>query len=137
GIPERMTNVWDAAFGGGERGADTPVSVVGAGRIGGEIVSELEGAERIMTFVMLLATFNMAIAIFNLVPLLPLDGGHAAGAIWEGIKRGYARVARRPAPRPVDVAKGLPIAYGMAFVLIGMAVLLIYADIVNPIRLFG
>ncbi|NEE00016.1 PDZ domain-containing protein [Phytoactinopolyspora halotolerans] len=136
-IPERMVNVWDAAFGGGEREADTPVSIVGAGRIGGEIVSELAGAERIMTFVMLLATFNMAIAIFNLVPLLPLDGGHAAGAIWEGIKRAFAKVTRRPAPRPVDVAKALPVAYGVAFVLIGMAVLLIYADIVNPIRLFG
>ncbi|WP_222851520.1 M50 family metallopeptidase [Phytoactinopolyspora mesophila] len=137
GIPERMGNVWDASFGGAERDPDTPVSIVGAGRIGGEIVSELEGAHRVVTFIMLLATFNMAIAIFNLIPLLPLDGGHAAGAIWEGIKRGFARVARRPAPRPVDVAKGLPIAYGVAFVLIGMAVLLIYADIVNPIRLFG
>lgn len=136
-IPERMGNVWQAAFAGAEREPDTPVSIVGAGRIGGEIVSELAGAERIVTFIMLLATFNMAIAIFNLVPLLPLDGGHAAGAIWEGIKRGFARVARRPMPRPVDVAKGLPVAYGVAFVLIGMAVLLIYADIVNPIRLFG
>lgn len=137
GIPERMGNVWDAAFGGAERDPNTPVSIVGAGRIGGEIVSVLEGAERIVTFIMLLATFNMAIAVFNLIPLLPLDGGHAAGAIWEGIKRAFARVARRPVPRPVDVAKGLPIAYGVAFVMIGMAVLLIYADIVNPIRLFG
>jgi membrane-associated protease RseP (regulator of RpoE activity) len=137
GIPQRMGNVWDAAFGGAERDPETPVSIVGAGRIGGEIVSELAGAERIVTFIMLLATFNMAIAIFNLIPLLPLDGGHAAGAIWEGVKRGWARLARRPMPRPVDVAKGLPIAYGVAFVLIGMAVLLIYADIVNPIRLFG
>ncbi|AYY12769.1 RIP metalloprotease [Actinobacteria bacterium YIM 96077] len=137
GIPERMGNVWDAAFNGAERDPDTPVSIVGAGRIGGEIVSELAGAERIVTFVMLLATFNMAIAIFNLIPLLPLDGGHAAGAIWEGIKRGVARLVRRPAPRPVDVAKGLPIAYGVAVVLIGMAALLIYADIVSPITLFG
>lgn len=138
-VPQRMVDVWDAAFGGGERGMDTPVSIVGAGRIGGEIASadEFTSGQRIATFVMLLASFNMAIAIFNLVPLLPLDGGHAAGAIWEAIKRAFAKVFRRPEPHPVDVAKALPVAYGVAAVLVSMSVLLIYADIVNPIRLFG
>lgn len=136
-IPERMGAVWDAAFGGAERDADTPISIVGAGRIGGDIVSTdaLTAGEKVSTFILLLASFNMAIAIFNLVPLLPLDGGHVAGALWEGIKRAFARIARRPAPRPVDVAKALPLAYGVAFVLVGMSALLIYADIVNPIRL--
>lgn len=137
-IPSRMVDVWDAAFGGGERGIDTPMSIVGAGRIGGEIASadEIEAGDRIATFIMLLASFNMAIALFNLIPLLPLDGGHAAGAVWEGIKRAVARVRRQPMPRPVDVAKALPLAYGMAAVLLGMGVLLIYADVVNPVKLF-
>jgi membrane-associated protease RseP (regulator of RpoE activity) len=139
GIPEKLGDVWQAAFGGGERGQDTPVSIVGAGRIGGEIASadQLGGTERVVTFVMLLASFNMAIALFNLVPLLPLDGGHVAGALWEGIKRAFARAFRRPEPQPVDVAKALPLAYGMAVVLVGMSALLIYADLVNPVRLFG
>lgn len=138
-IPERMVDVWNAAFRGGERDADTPISIVGAGRIGGEIASadEFSGGQRIATFVMLLASFNMAIALFNLVPLLPLDGGHAAGALWEALKRAFARIARRPEPHPVDVAKALPIAYGMAVILVGMSALLIIADIVNPVRLFG
>ncbi|PSL01150.1 membrane-associated protease RseP (regulator of RpoE activity) [Haloactinopolyspora alba] len=138
-IPQRMVDVWDAAFGGGERGRDTPVSIVGAGRIGGEIASAdaLDGGQRIATFLMLLASFNMAIALLNLVPLLPLDGGHAAGALWEALKRAYAKVFRRPEPYPVDVAKALPIAYGVAVVLVGMSALLIYADFVNPVRLFG
>ncbi|TDD67949.1 RIP metalloprotease [Jiangella aurantiaca] len=138
-IPQRMVDVWDAAFGGADRGADTPVSIVGAGRIGGEIASAdgLTAAQRVATFVMMLASFNMAIAIFNLVPLLPLDGGHAAGAIWEAIKRAFAKVFRRPEPQPVDVAKALPLAYGVAVVLIGMSALLIYADLVNPVRLLG
>lgn len=138
-IPNKMVDVWDAAFGDGERGADTPISIIGAGRIGGEIAS-LDGAtvaQRLASFVMLLASFNMAIAVFNLIPLLPLDGGHAAGAIWEALKRAYARIARRPEPQPVDVAKALPIAYGVAAILVCMSVLLIYADIVNPVRLFG
>ncbi len=138
-VPQRMVDVWDAAFGGGERGRDTPVSIVGAGRIGGEIASadEFSGTQRVATFVMLLASFNMAIALINLVPLLPLDGGHAAGAVWEAIKRAFAKVFRRPEPQPVDVSKALPIAYGVAVVLICMSGLLIYADFVNPIRLLG
>ncbi|RIQ34883.1 RIP metalloprotease [Jiangella rhizosphaerae] len=138
-IPQRMVDVWDAAFGGGERNPETPVSIVGAGRIGGEIASAdgLTAAQRVATFVMMLASFNMAIAIFNLVPLLPLDGGHAAGAIWEAVKRAFAKLFRRPEPQPVDVAKALPLAYGVAVVLIGMSALLIYADLVNPVRLLG
>ncbi|MGH8776756.1 MAG: M50 family metallopeptidase [Jiangellaceae bacterium] len=137
-IPQRMVGVWDAAFGGGDREVDGPIGIVGAGRIGGEIASaDVDATDRVATFVLLLASFNMAIALFNLIPLLPLDGGHAAGAVWEGIKRGFARVARRPAPRPVDVAKALPVAYGVATLLIGMSVLLLYADIVNPVRLSG
>ena len=86
---------------------------------------------------MLLASFNMAIALFNLIPLLPLDGGHIAGALWEAVKRGWAKLTRGPTPKPVDVAKALPLAYGVATILIGMAVLLLYGDIVNPVRLAG
>lgn len=51
------------------------------------------------------------------------------------MKRGWARLRGLPDPGPVDVAKALPLAYGVSMLLIGMAVLLIYADIVNPVRL--
>jgi membrane-associated protease RseP (regulator of RpoE activity) len=137
-VPERMVGVWDAAFGDGEREVDGPIGIVGAGRIGGEIATlDVGVADRVASFVLLLASFNMAIALFNLIPLLPLDGGHAAGAIWEGVKRGWAWVSGGPTPRPVDVAKALPLAYGVATLLIGMSVLLLYADIVNPVRLPG
>ncbi|HEX6232566.1 MAG TPA: site-2 protease family protein [Jiangellaceae bacterium] len=138
-IPQRMVGVWDAAFGGGERDINGPIGIVGAGRIGGEIASDdsLAVGQRVASFVMLLASFNMAIALFNLIPLLPLDGGHIAGALWEAVKRGWAKLTRGPAPKPVDVAKALPLAYGVAVLLISMAVLLLYADIVNPVRLSG
>ena len=137
-IPQKMVGVWEAAFGGEERDLTGPIGIVGAGRIGGEIATaEVDVPARIATFVLLLASFNMAIALFNLIPLLPLDGGHAAGAIWEGLKRGYARLTGGPQPKPVDVAKALPVAYGVAAVLIGMSALLLYADIVNPVRLSG
>ncbi|HEU4543519.1 MAG TPA: site-2 protease family protein [Jiangellaceae bacterium] len=138
-IPQRMVGVWDAAFGGGERDVNGPIGIVGAGRIGGEIASDddLAVGQRIASFVMLLASFNMAIALFNFIPLLPLDGGHIAGALWEAVKRAWAKLTHGPTPKPVDVAKALPLAYGVAVLLISMAVLLLYADIVNPVRLSG
>ena len=64
------------------------------------------------------------------------DGGHVAGALWEGLRRRIARWRDRPDPGPVDIARALPVAYGVASLLIGMSVLLIYADIVNPVN-FG
>ena len=77
----------------------------------------------------------MALFFFNLIPLLPLDGGHVAGALYEGGRRQVAKIRGRPDPGPVDVARMLPVAYTVAFLLIGMSVLLIYADLVNPITL--
>ena len=142
-IPEKMAGVFQAAFGQGERDPNGPISVVGVGRIGGEVAAlEIPADEggnwvKIAQLVLLVASLNLALFVFNLIPLLPLDGGHIAGATWEAIKKGLAKVFRRPDPGYVDVAKGLPIAYGMSMVLIVMSVLLIYADIVKPISLFG
>ncbi|MFD2349840.1 hypothetical protein ACFSTC_11425 [Nonomuraea ferruginea] len=75
--------------------------------------------------------------MFNLIPLLPLDGGHIAGGLWEGLKRAWARILRRPEPSYVDIAKVLPLTYALAIVMIVMAGLLVYADLINPLRLTG
>ncbi|HET7399306.1 MAG TPA: M50 family metallopeptidase [Intrasporangium sp.] len=142
-IPEKMVGVVQAAFGSGDRDPNGPISVVGVGRIGGEVAALDVPADaggnwaKLAQLVLLIASLNLALFVFNLVPLLPLDGGHVAGALWEAVKKGWARLRRRPDPGYVDVAKGLPIAYTMSMVLIAMSVLLIYADIVKPIRLFG
>ena len=85
----------------------------------------------------LLASLNMALFLFNLIPLLPLDGGHVAGALYEGGRRQIAKRRGLPDPGPVDVARLLPVAYSVAVLLIAFSGLLIYADIVNPIRLGG
>ena len=94
-IPQRMAGIWDAAFGDGERELDGPIGIVGAGRIGGEFVSadSFETKEKVASMLALVASLNMALGIFNLLPLLPLDGGHIAGALYEAARRGVARAA--------------------------------------------
>ena len=80
------------------------------------------------TLVMLVALLNLALFAFNLIPLLPLDGGQVVGAMWEAVKRGAARLLGRPDPGPVDVAKALPLAYAVSVLLLLMSALLMYAD---------
>lgn len=135
-LPERMVEVTKAAF-GAERPADGPVSVVGASRAAGELVTfdEPTWGERTARILALLGSLNLFLGLFNLIPLLPLDGGHVAGALWEGSRRRIARLRGRPDPGYVDVAKMLPVAYGVGIILILMSVILIYADIVNPVSL--
>ncbi|MFY0409132.1 M50 family metallopeptidase [Solicola sp. PLA-1-18] len=135
-LPQRMVDVAKAAV-GGEREANSPISVVGAGRIAGEVASDDQAAvkEKVAFVISLLASLNLFLALFNFIPLLPLDGGHIVGALWEGVKRAFAKVFKRPEPRPVDVGKALPVAYAVGAVLLVMGVLLIYVDIVNPLRL--
>jgi membrane-associated protease RseP (regulator of RpoE activity) len=141
-IPEKMKGVAQAAFGSGQRDPNGPVSVVGVGRFAGEAASGgipgvggPFGMAPLEFLLSLIISLNMALFVFNLIPLLPLDGGHVAGALWEGLKRTTARVFGRPDPGYVDVAKALPVAYAVSSVLIVMSVLLIYADIVKPIKL--
>ncbi len=135
-LPQRMVDVTKAAF-GAERKADGPISVVGASRVAGELVTydEPTWGERSSRLLVLLASLNLFLALFNFIPLLPLDGGHIAGALWEAVRRGFARLRGRPDPGYVDVARMLPVAYGVGAILLLMSVVLIYADIVNPVRL--
>lgn len=135
-LPQRMVEVAKAAV-GAQRQDDGPISVVGASRVAGELVTtgNPTWSERAISLLLLLASINLFLALFNLVPLLPMDGGHIAGTLWEAVRRGIARLRRKPDPGFVDVAKMLPIAYGVGLLLILMSVILIYADIVNPVKL--
>ncbi len=136
-LPVKVWGVAKAVVGVEERAADSPVSVVGAGRIAGEITSDTTNpaVERAVFLVSLLAGLNLFVGMFNFIPLLPLDGGHIAGALYEGARRGVARVFRRPDPGFVDVGKLLPVAYVMAGALLVMSMVLIVGDIVAPISL--
>jgi len=140
-LPQRMVGVAKAAF-GGTRAEDSPMSVIGASRIAGEVATgdigggtKLIVSDRVQVLLQLLGGVNLFVGILNLVPLLPLDGGHIAGALWEAVKRAVARFRGRPDPGHVDVARALPLTYAVASVLVVMGALLMVADIVNPVRL--
>jgi membrane-associated protease RseP (regulator of RpoE activity) len=136
-LPAKVYGVGKAVVGLEERAQDSPVSVVGAGRVAGEITSDTSSplAQRIVFLLSLLAGLNLFVGMFNFIPLLPLDGGHIAGALYEAVRRGVARLRRRPDPGHVDVAKLLPVAYVVAGALLVMGLVLIAGDIVAPVRI--
>jgi membrane-associated protease RseP (regulator of RpoE activity) len=137
-VPGKIPGLWNAVFGDAEREQDSPMGVVGAARVGGEIFTlDIPASQQVATALFLVAGFNLSLFLFNMLPLLPLDGGHVAGALWESARRTFARVTRRPDPGPFDVAQLMPVAYVVAGVFICFTLLVLAADIVNPVRLTG
>ncbi|WP_327353086.1 M50 family metallopeptidase [Streptomyces sp. NBC_01304] len=135
-LPSEIPDLWDAAFGDGERKPDSPMGVVGAARVGGDVIAlDIPPENRIAMMLFLVAGFNLSLFLFNMLPLLPLDGGHIAGALWESVRRTFARVFKRPDPGPFDVAKLMPVAYVVAGIFICFTVLVLIADVVNPVKI--
>ena len=121
------------------RDATGVVGLVGVGRMAGEVSSAGAGTGaipfsiRLYSMLSLLGSLNLALFAFNLVPLLPLDGGHVAGALWEGARRRWARARGRPDPGPVDTARMLPVGQVVFYLLIAMALVLVWVDVVAPV----
>ena len=136
-LPVKVWDVAQAIVGLEERDPNGPVSIVGGGRLAGETVAheDFPVLEKTIFLLLLIAGFNFFIGMFNFVPLLPLDGGHIAGALAEAVRRGVARLRGRPDPGYVDVAKLLPVAYVVASVLLVFGLVLIVGDLVVPLSL--
>lgn len=123
---------------GQERDPAGPISVVGVTVIGGEIAaSDLAWQSKLFNLLAMAGSLNLFLFLFNLVPLLPLDGGHASAAVFESLRRRWAKWRNRPDPGPVDVARLLPLSYVTTLLLLASGLLVIVADIFAPISLQG
>ncbi|HOW01850.1 MAG TPA: site-2 protease family protein [Rhodoglobus sp.] len=136
-LPQRLVEVAVAAFGPGDRDPNGLIGVVGVGRLAGEItsMSDIPIASRAAGIIEVVASLNIALFVFNLIPLVPLDGGHIAIALIDGIRRFFARIFKRPEPGPIDATRILPVTLVVTVLLGAMTLLLVYADIVKPITL--
>jgi membrane-associated protease RseP (regulator of RpoE activity) len=120
--------------------ADTPggqvTSVVGAADATGQVVAARIGwSARIAVVLLIIASLNIFVGLFNLLPLLPLDGGHLAVVIYERCRAWLARLRGRPDPGPVDFRRLVPVSVGVFALLVGFGLLLIMADLVNPVHI--
>ena len=136
-LPEKIPALWGATVRGEERDANGLVGVVGVARVSGEAVGsdKLDAMERLATFVLIVASLNIFVGIFNLLPILPLDGGHMAVAIADEIRAFFARLRGRPRPAPIDVTVLTPITMVVFVVLATLTLLLLVADVINPVTL--
>ena len=111
---------------------------MGVGRIAGEVAAiDAPILNRFSVLLGLLGSLNVALFVVNMIPLLPLDGGHVVVALWDGIRRAWAKLFRRPPPAPVDATRLVPLTVVVATLLIVMGAVLLLADVFNPVNIFG
>jgi membrane-associated protease RseP (regulator of RpoE activity) len=136
-LPSKIPALWGQTVRGEERDANGLVGVVGVARVSGQAVgnSESTGSERLAIFLLIIASLNIFVGIFNLLPILPLDGGHMAVAIADEIRALYARIRGRARPAPIDVTVLTPITMVVFVILACLTLLLLVADVINPVTL--
>ncbi len=135
-VPASIPKLVDQTVNGTTRSADGLVGPVGVARVSGQA---LEGSsplyDRIGFFLLIIAGLNVTVGIFNLLPLLPMDGGHIAVLLFEQARTAVYRLIGRRDPGRVDLTKLMPVAYLVLVLLVGLSLLLLAADILNPVQI--
>ena len=136
-LPSKIPALWGATVSGTERDPNGLVGIVGVAQVSGQAVSSegLSASERIQTFLLIIASLNFFIGVFNLLPILPLDGGHMAVAIADEIRAVFAHLRGRTRPDGINVNKLAPVTMVVFIFLAALTVLLLAADILNPVNL--
>ena len=136
-IPAKVPQLVRETFFHEKRDPNGLVGVVGAARASGQAVGsdKLNNNERLGTFILLVASLNIFVGLFNLLPILPLDGGHMAVAIADEVWALFARLRRRARPAPIDVNVLTPVTGVVVILLVILTILLVLADIINPVSL--
>ena len=137
-LPVQVVDLLGSTISGEARDTSGPVSIVGIGQAAGSIASnnDVDPLDKWATGLMMLASLNFALFAFNMLPLLPLDGGHLAGAVYESIKKGFYRLRGKPNPGPADTALLMPLTYAVTALIIVLSLILLVVDFVNPLS-FG
>ena len=136
-LPTKIPSLVKETFGNQKRDPNGLVGVVGVARVSAQTASnpDMKWRDKTTTFLMIIASLNIFVGIFNLFPLLPLDGGHMAIAVIDGYRRWRARVKGAPRPHPFDIEKLMPFTLGVIVILVGLSLLLLAADIFNPVNI--
>lgn len=136
-LPNKIPSLLKQTFGNQKRDPNGLVGVVGVARVSAQTASDpnMRWRDKLTTFLMIIASLNIFVGVFNMFPLLPLDGGHMAIATIDGFRRWRARSKGEPRPKPFDIEKMMPFTLAVIVVLVGLTLLLLAADIFNPVTL--
>jgi RIP metalloprotease RseP len=105
--------------------AGRPTSIIGAVAYGADLTSE-----NISNLIGFLIGLNIFIGVFNLIPLLPFDGGHVAIAVYEKAQE----LRRRSRSRYIaDISRMIPVAYTVVMVLAVVGLLAVYLDLTKGV----
>ena len=136
-FPQRISTIFS-----NHRDPNGAVGVIGISRVSGDLLSGGAGVgaigwdTRIGDFLLLVAGVNLFVGFFNLLPLMPLDGGHLAVLGFEQARDRIRRLRGYRGPlKRVDLTKLLPATYAVVAIFATLTLVLAAADIVNPIRL--
>ena len=136
-LPAKIPALWGQTFQGEERDIDGLVGIVGVAAVSGQVTAsdQMNWAERVGAFLLIVASLNFFVGVFNMLPILPLDGGHMAVAVADEIRAFLARLRGKPRPAPIDVTVLTPVTMVVFVLLAVLTVMLLVADIINPVNL--